>query len=63
MAFSAHLVPGVEDLQVHFGLSRDGPPKLIVHWAKQSALETYLQVIKLGCSEGISEAMAEIKGK
>ena len=42
-AFSAHLVPEVEGVEIYFALSRTDAPKLLVKWAKQHTLETIFQ--------------------
>ena len=31
---------------MYFGLGRGGSPKLIVRWAKQPTLETYIQILE-----------------
>ncbi len=31
---------------MYFGLGRGGSPKLIVRWAKQPTLETYVQILE-----------------
>ena len=44
-AFSAHVVPDVEDVKLHFTLSSRGLPKLIVSWEASATLETTVELL------------------
>ena len=44
-AFQAHVVPGVEGVQIHFALSKRGQPKLIVSWEMSATLDTTVEVL------------------
>jgi hypothetical protein len=44
-AFQAHVVPGVEGVQIHFALSKRGQPKLIVSWEMSATLDTTVELL------------------
>ena len=44
-AFTAHVVPSVEGVQVNFALSSRGLPKLIVSWEASATLETTVELL------------------